>query len=377
MFSVALMIAVCLTATVVASRSAIPVVGVFCADNGTFSGLSEIAFISQNVLSQVAVTGVDGACQSAFMGTLQLRNGSVANVVLATTGIGAVSAALCTSALLRLSSLQFLEIIFVGTSGFSPVLGGFEPTAPGGCHAQSRPTTIAVGSVCVTSTAIDGSCGECISNPYADGSDLPNECARPNCANHTSTSLFGTCSESFPNGLAASIVASNNGTTFPVQPSVVAAGSASWWGSHEAVDAYTRQHPPLIPTLHTNCAEVDAHQIWVGAPLDYLCREYTAELLGLTPASALCMVAMESTGFLQAVRQSQQKSVKVAIVRAASNWDMLPLSAAPSGNSTFSLRWLQNTTYVSSDERLNFVKASYQYAVLTSNNVVLNYISTL
>ncbi|CUE71652.1 phosphorylase, putative [Bodo saltans] len=346
---------------------------------------------------------------------MQLHNGSIANIVLVTTGIGALNAALCTTALLRLPSLQFLEIIFTGTSGFSPVLGGFEPTAPGGCHSQYLPTTVAIGSVCVTSTAYDGSCGECISNPYADGNNLPNECSRPNCANHTSTSLFGKCSEDFllclvasnqlplvvatsqylpttvaigsvcvtstaydgscgecisnpyadgnnlpnecsrpncanhtstslfgkcsetlPNGLALSIVAANSGVTFPTQSAAVVAGSVSWWAAHEVVDDYTRQHPPSVPTLHTNCAEIDVRQISPGAPLDYLCREYSAELLGLTPATTLCVAAMESTGFLQAVRQSQQKNVKVAVVRAASNWDMFPLSAAPGEKS---LRW--------------------------------------
>lgn len=354
-----------------------PVIGIFCADNGTFSGLSEIAFISEKVHSQVALDGVENACQSALIGTMQLHNGSIANIVLATTGIGALNAALCTTALLRLPSLQFLEIIFTGTSGFSPVLGGFEPTAPGGCHSQYLPTTVAIGSVCVTSTAYDGSCGECISNPYADGNNLPNECSRPNCANHTSTSLFGKCSETLPNGLALSIVAANSGVTFPTQSAAVVAGSVSWWAAHEVVDDYTRQHPPSVPTLHTNCAEIDVRQISPGAPLDYLCREYSAELLGLTPATTLCVAAMESTGFLQAVRQSQQKNVKVAVVRAASNWDMFPLSAAPGENSTFALRWLQNTTYVSSLDKLAFTKESYQYAIQTSNVVVLNYFSTL
>lgn len=374
MINVALTVLAVCSAIGAVSGSAIPVIGVFCADNGTFSGLSEVSFISEQVESQTPLDGVDGMCQSAFVGTFRLTNGTLARIVLATTGIGAVSAALCTSALLRLTTVRFLEIVFVGTSGMSPVLGGFEPTAPGGCHSQNLPTTIAVGSVCVTSASLDGSCGECISNPVDEGSDLPNECARPNCANHTATSLFGTCSEVLPNDLAASIAMSNNGKAFPPQPAAVASGSAAWWSAHQVVDAYTRQHPPASPTLHTNCAEVDGHQIWVGAPLDYLCREYAAELLGLTPATTLCVAAMESNGFMQAVRQSRQ-AIKVALVRGASNWDMLPLSAAD--NSTIALRWLQNATYVTSSAHLDFIKGSYQYAVHTSNNVILNYLASL
>lgn len=352
------------------------VIGFLCADNGTFSGLSELAFISEQVQSKMPLDGVEGACQSAFVGSLQLSNGTEMRAVLATTGIGELNAALCTSALLRLTSIRFKTMIFVGTSGFSPVLGGFEPLAPGGCSAQTAPSSIAVGSVCVTAASIDGTCGECVSNPYADREDLSNECSRPNCANHTATSLFGSCSETASNSLQAAIVDSNEGKPFPKQTQGVLAGTTAWWSAHEAVDENTRQHPPTVPSLHTNCVEVDVRQIWVGAPMDYLCREYTAELLGLTPASALCVAAMEASGFLAAVRTSHQPNIEVAVVRAASNWDMFPLSSA-SANATNNLRWLQNTTYVTSEERLEFIKQSYQYAVQTSNQVVLNYIRSL
>lgn len=351
-----------------------------CADNGTFSGLGELDFVSQTVHSQVKLDVP--SCVSAFIGYATTAKNTSVTIVIATTGIGAVNAALCTAELLQNPDVTFTQMVFVGTSGMSPVVGGFDPIVPGGCSEMNTPTTVAVGSVCVASAALDMSCGMCISNPIGGENNLPNECSRPNCKNHTSESLFGPCSQSSPAQLANVITEVNRGFAFPVQPEVVASGTTLWWGAHQAVDAATRMNPPRTPTIFGNCVEADAHQIWVGSPLDYLCREYTAELLGAPHSSenVVCTVAMESTGFLAAVKRSSSGGAlpEVAIVRAAANWDMYPLAnAGGSAANTTTLRWAQNTSYVNENVHLAFVKASYRYAVQTSNDVVLNYIAQL
>lgn len=353
------------------------VVAFLCADNGTFSGTSELALVSSQVFQQEPIYAP--YCQSAFFGYTYATGGKIVGVVLATTGIGEATAALCTQSLLVSSGLTFSKMIFVGTSGISPVIGGLNPAAPGGCEEMNAPTTIAVGSVCVTHAAVDMSCGMCISNPVASASDLPNECSRPNCNGHLNEAMYGTCTQTGSAALASSIFQASAGRSFSPQPAAIATGSALWWAAHEAVDYETRTHPPLTPSLLSNCVEADAHQIWVGAPLDYLCREYSAELLGSAHSaqSVPCVVAMESTGFLNAVNGfNSGNAIEAAVVRAAANWDMYPLTA-PSGNLNTSLRWLQNTTYVSDSDHLAFVKAAYQYAVRTSNEVILNFIKSV
>lgn len=352
-----------------------PITAFLCADNGTFSGQSELSYVAQTVFQQESIS--IPYCQSATFGYTYAAGNRIVGVVLVTTGIGEASAASCTQSLLSNSGYTFSRMIFVGTSGWSPVLGGFLPTAPGGCAPLSNPTTIAVGSVCVTSAAVDMSCGMCISNPAVDATNLPNECSRPNCNGHTQESMYGPCIQHGSVALANQIRESNSGIVFPSQPSAVKSGTMAWWAANQAAPQSSRLAPPFVPILTGDCVEADAHQIWVGAPMDYLCREYASEILGTNSQFIPCVVAMESTGFLAAVRGYSSFSgdvIDAVVIRAASNWDMYPLVSATPGSVNDTLRWVQNTTYTSEASHLEFVKAGYQYAVNTSNQVILNFI---
>lgn len=353
-----------------------PITAFLCADNGTFSGMSELALVAETVFQKEPLNVA--FCQSAFFGYTYGSGGSIIGVVLATTGIGGVNAASCTQSLILTSGLTFSKMIFVGTSGWSPVVGGFMPSAPGGCEELNAPVTIPVGSVCIAAGALDMSCGMCISNPVEAAGNLPNECSRPNCQGHLDQSMYGPCTQRGSKALATALMSANAGIPLPMPPAAVLQGTAEWWASNEAVSPATRRAPRTAPIITDACVEADAHQIWVGAPLDYLCREYSAEFLGSSSQQLPCVVAMESAGFLSAVNgylaSSPTSVIDAVVVRAASNWDMYPMAAAGPGNLNTTLRWAQNTTYTSETNHLAFVKAGYQYAVNTSNQVLLKYI---
>lgn len=366
----ALIISMCLAR--LPTKNDVVDVAFLCADNGTFSGLSELAFVSDEVFQQEPL--VAPLCQSASIGYTFGSGGKVISVIVATTEIGAIQAAACTQSILLFSGLRIQRVVFVGTSGFSPVVGGFEPLSQGGCNQLSASVErIAVGSICVSSDAFDLSCGTCVSNPLSQAETLPNECFRPNCHGHLATSLFGNCVHRVNRSLADQIFSASTLVQLPSQPAEVRNGSARWWAAHEAVPQALRSSAPDVPVILRNCAEADARQIWVGAPLDYLCREYASELINTTSGSVPCVVAMESAGFLTVVSQLQGNGIalEAAVVRAASNWDMYPQVSVGVG------RWAQNSTYASDEEHLDFVKATYQYAVRTSNELILKYLKTL
>ena len=206
-------------------------------------------------------------------------------------------------------------------------------------------------------------CGMCVSKSE------PNICNRPNCHGHNLTDLYGECHFSQPGNLAEEL--SHASPNFPPMPTSLKRNSAKWWAANEAVSPSSSSEPPTEPTLVSNCAEADAHQIWVGPDQDYLCREYSAELLGTTADRVPCVCAMEGVGFLQSVKNFPLRyKLEVAVIRAASNWDMYPLTSV---NGTTDV-WEQNIEYVSAEEHLDLVKEGYQYAVLTSNSIILAYL---
>ena len=108
--------------------------------------------------------------------------------------------------------MEFTDMIFVGTSGMSATVGGLGPNE--GCQPVSTKADaqrIANGSLCVTSTAFDLTCGKCVS----DARVQPNECSRPNCDDHTSTAMFGECSYSGSVSLQEELVAAAERIALP------------------------------------------------------------------------------------------------------------------------------------------------------------------
>lgn len=364
----------CLTAAAPHSAEDQSVIAFLCADDGTYSGMSELHYLSQIVFQQVPMNIT--YCQSVNLGYARTLSGVMKRVMIATTGIGSVNAAACTTSLLQTTGFEFSQMIFVGTAGMSPFIGGFEPLKEtNGCASQGDAESIAlsIGSVCVTSVATDMECGTCVSNAASTIHVPSSECSRPDCTQHTEAALFGPCDFNLNSSLADRIVSSNGNIVFPTMPSLVVNGTWQFWASNEAAPETFRSSPPFVPRLVSQCAEADAQQIWVGAPLDYLCREYSVGAMQSGNTSSIpCFVAMEGYAFLQVM--SKQSSIPAAIIRGAANWDMYPLTNVGTASQP---QWAQNTTYMPDADRIAFIKRGYQYTIRTTNLVVLNYFGSL
>lgn len=119
-----------LLATAAVATAATEAVTVFmCADSGEYSGMHELGFL-QKALEQKEAIALPH-CRSAYTGYLRHADGHAIRSMTITTGIGYVSAVLCTQSLLefrRAQQLELKQIVYIGTSGFSPLLGGWDPS---------------------------------------------------------------------------------------------------------------------------------------------------------------------------------------------------------------------------------------------------------
>ena len=353
-----------IAATYSGGESAAQAVGVICADDGAFSGLSEIHYLKEEMHNIRNVT--IRHCITAYYGFVHSAGGELP-VLAVIAGIGGERAALCTESVLASSfSLKFL--VLLGTAGISPFLGGYNPLVSGGCAAL-HDEKLSIGSVCVGSRAAVVDCEMCTPQPeqYAPGY-RPSECSRPSCTNYNDESLFGRCAYSAPPALAQDIYMKSMNYALPRMPDQLAAYAGEWWNATE--NAATKAGVPTSPHLFgpSQCMEMDTRQIWVGGAKDYLCREHSAQLLKKSPGEVPCYSAMESYGILSSL---DAHSVSFAFIRAGSNYDYYPQSLI---SGSVPPRYSSNTKYTSDAAHTEFVKLGYRYAVATTNAVLLNFL---
>lgn len=482
-----------------------PVRVFMCADSGEYSGAHELGIL-QNSMEEAEVLTL-AHCQSAQLGYIRHADGHRVRSLTVTTGIGFVSAALCSGSVLRFRHqrhLDYQSIVYIGTSGFSPMVGGWDPTnttayaqfaeqeraamlegeedaaaaatvnppplfktlqevqeaqaeesrlrtsavdageafplrvpsqlnfedartgaqlEQDGCAPRlaTAATPLAVGSVCVTSSAFWMECGSCTERTRRT------QCSRPHCSGFVN-SLNSEAKLYFAkNTFAQEIEAASRGRAWPEIPADVQAGLETFWAANEAMEPAGRV-APTAPSF-VACAEATVNAINVGAERDYLCREYTAYTLNtmqrqtagahrdadpvrapFTASDVVCVQAMEAMGFLRAVLvdASAAASIPIAILRTASNYDMYPLKkayvapavwraavaakavtvsaevaealeAAASGKEdgeeekVAAYTWQQNFEFMPAEAYEKFVVASFHYSVKTVTFVVSNY----
>jgi len=337
---------------------------IFCADNGLYSGLGELSYVVASMKDTQNITISN--CVAAISGAL---NGH--NVVAITTGINAVSSALCTQAAMTRYGDTTVRAFFVGTSGWSSALGGpLNPPTSCSNPVINYTNAISVGSVCVTSFSTNFDCDLCTQDD-----NLPaTECARPNCILYNHTDMFGPCSFRSDTTFATDLVQQARATAgMPPMPAPLVSLATEWWQASGVSTVTPGMTTPML-LGPTQCAEVDGNEIWVSAADDYLCREYAAATIGgnATPETVACASAMEATGFMRVLQSNPLwAQIPIAVVRGASNHDHLPLFRLSDG------RWMQNVTWNTPDKMDQLTTLGYHYAIATSNVVVLNYFQNL
>ena len=392
---------------------------ILSADDGTYSGTHEQKYILERTTITRNFTAEVPFCQSAYMGTIDIskKSGLLGGIgagsasvdaVLVTSGIGAVTAALCTQQASEWvqraenNPNPFTAAYFMGTSGWSPYIGGLNPKATdGSCgvnrtNRHTKSERVSIGSVCVSPLSYDIDCGFHVEDPKKSGAD--GECHNLEYSDtwHKSD-LFGKCAyNSVKAGgadLAGNILAATEAApnSIPKMDNDLTNRVTTFWAAMQLGKQAPDFEIPYTPFVTTRCAEAVGHAIWVGAQMDYQCRVLTGKLLaeaGLlstarqtgSSASAgdedsfVCSSAMEGYGFLSAITRHLPNLPSV-IIRGASNYDMYPLFKSTNGNNKN--YWEQNPNYVSRADELAFSSAGYHYSILTTNTVLLNYLRTL
>ncbi|CAG9581779.1 hypothetical protein LMJF_34_0380 [Leishmania major strain Friedlin] len=100
-----------------------------CADSGDFSGAHELGSLMR-AMEETQVLSLK-YCQTAHLGYIRRADGHAVRSLVVTTGINYISSTLCTRSVLKLRRQRgyaYDAMVFIGTSSFSPMVGGWDPT---------------------------------------------------------------------------------------------------------------------------------------------------------------------------------------------------------------------------------------------------------
>ncbi|CAJ1992373.1 protein of unknown function - conserved [Leishmania donovani] len=245
------------------------------ADNGTYSGMHELFYITAAMRYSTRLH-IEG-CRSALFGFLEkpvrgplmhgvrnqqraanesaTREVQMVPVLAVTTGIYVTRSATCTAAVMELPMFSIQSVTLIGTAGVSPVVGGggwnphvppaelagesvkaTEAAANPACQRHWAPESekVAIGSVCVTYASLVQECGCCV-----EDNDLSSLCSRPRCRMQNSTTLFGPCAFRHPvSSFAEQMKGAMRGKPFPSPSATVREAMQVFWEANEAVADY-------------------------------------------------------------------------------------------------------------------------------------------
>ncbi|GFR47452.1 hypothetical protein Agub_g9177, partial [Astrephomene gubernaculifera] len=348
---------------------------ILTADPGDFSGTPEAQHIISNLRHMRQVARTRSVCGGLYLGRLM---GQQALVV--TTGIGPTAAGLCLQELLTSCGAAVREVLYFGTSGWSPQLGGvLNPPHCG--QANDNGKIVRVGDVCVSPVSVNWVCKKASWGQQAAG--YPNQCFRPGeAAGPEAAALYGDCIFG-PDNLDANLALSDallsaaaspaaRSSTPRRSPLVLATERRYWELMAQGTGAtYPAVEGGVAPALwdYSQCAEVDGQFFFTGAPWEIKARDYAAEAIsaalgfgsrgnsnsnnsssrGTTAGSrgqqqqqlgadqVIAVSAMEGVGVSEALLKyhrldSTPRRIPYTSVRTASNWVHPPLGKVGEGD---------------------------------------------
>eukprot|EP01061_Rhynchopus_euleeides_P037889 TRINITY_DN651_c0_g1_i2.p1 TRINITY_DN651_c0_g1~~TRINITY_DN651_c0_g1_i2.p1 ORF type:complete len:387 (+),score=149.23 TRINITY_DN651_c0_g1_i2:165-1163(+) len=314
-------------------------------------------------------------CAEVLEGTL-----GTSTVSLVTTGIGHDSAAACMVDVLSHYDAKgetLVNIMYMGTSGWSPRVGGlFNPDTDEMC-TEDRPVTsanelIGIGDVCISPMTFLFNCGFCNWNEKTVG-----ECSTPQCTKSADSSVFGQC-QFIPsdNSLADSLMKTAANVTFDARDAQLAGYLETYWDAMwTGLAMPLAPRPKTTPTVYdyTKCAEAASYNLWSGIPYDFRCRSVLSGMVekqtGKPTASSdvVCVSAMEGPGWVSVLMQraeKQGKHIPFVNIRAASNYDVWPVTRE---GTTI----LRNDSWLTSEQKEQFTVDGYRYAIKSASRIVL------
>ncbi|KAI9008471.1 hypothetical protein DFJ74DRAFT_357913 [Hyaloraphidium curvatum] len=364
---------------------------IFTADPGqSYGGIGEGYYIALALKAPRNVT--IAGCYNATVGTIAGQR--VAQIV---TGEGPSTAQMCIFQVLSCSSV-IKEIMFFGTAGFSPRVGGL--LNPGNCEPPANPdpaTLVRPGDLCVSLHAINW---DCQGGPWSQtAAAFPQECSVPGSPNQPFVDAFTDRSSAdfrgwdcfvdvIPNAasrrLADELMAGRPALQSVVPPAPVQEYTQWYFGNTTLamgptfspnVSAPPRAFGPSV------CAEVDSVFWWTGTPWDAQARGmvgYAVNVSGLASVpsgaflggSVVAASAMESIGMLAAQRNARRLTgidVPYAIVRSASDYNLEPNVRSPANASV----WLQGPSVAKPPGLSSDTATATVYAIQTGSQLIL------
>ncbi|KXZ49339.1 hypothetical protein GPECTOR_22g933 [Gonium pectorale] len=319
---------------------------ILTADPGDFSGTPEAHHIIANLRHRTTKPRSESVCGGLYFGSLMGQD-----ALVVTTGIGPTAAGLCVQELLTACGSSVTEMIYFGTSGWSPQLGGV--LNPPNCSEANPGRKITrVGDVCISPVSVNWVCKKSTWSLQAEG--FPNQCFRPEeVAGPNATALYGECLFATDNldanlALADSLIAaarsSRGRAATPLRNGVVLAQEERYWGL--MAEGTGRDYPAVrgddLPQVwdYGTCAEVDGQFFFTGAPWEVKARDYAAQAIAtalgygapgsgarnaLGPDQVIAVSAMEGVGVAEALEKyhrldSTPRRIPYTNVRTLSNW---------------------------------------------------------
>jgi hypothetical protein len=371
---------------------------ILTADPGDFSGVSEAHHILSNLLERHDKPRDETVCGVVSSGVLMGRS-----AIVVTTGIGPSAASMCTLEVMTHCGPLLSEVLYFGTSGWSPQPGGML-NPPSDCEkANWRPKVARLGDVCVSPLSVNWACHKGSWEGAAKG--YPDQCYAPKESNGPGdTFLFGEC-QFYKDNLKSNldladdvIAAALSSRSFPPRSLNVTNEEHLYWSTMaQGVGMPLPNLPSDVPPTvwdYDVCMEVDAQFFYSGSPFEVRSRQYAADTLNsaieylgmgtslkhrgghasLTEAAAslkvtaqdvLAVTAMEAVGVSEALlRYNSLKGVQAVPftnIRTLSNWNVQPITRDNQG------RWV---AYKEVPE--DFI-TGYSHAIATGSTTILSY----
>ena len=271
-------------------------------------------------------------CKGVYEGTL-----SGQSVVVVTTGTGSDNSGPCMQELLYKYGANIKEVIWSGIGGASPAVGGLVDQT-GRIRTPVNP--VMVGDVCISalswnydlsfSGASDGAAARAASgnryDPAGGWWPMMNSNGKSTVLGFENVQSFTVADKS----LATELTAAAGRVTWPSIDTDVRSKVARYFSADQV--------RPVRVYNSSQCGELSSNNFWSGVIEDRLSRQYLASLIatsGYGPATTsendvVTFSAMESAAWMSIVarwNKFHHVNISMAVVRAASNYDHVPLDA--------------------------------------------------
>ncbi|GAX74441.1 hypothetical protein CEUSTIGMA_g1890.t1 [Chlamydomonas eustigma] len=331
---------------------------IFVADNGTYSGTDEGIFVKANLKNIKNWTSFDFSCTGGAQSGLLMGQ----KVMIITTGIGPMQAAVCVQYVMLQCPNQYKEAFFMGTAGFPSTFGGIlnpQKSCTETNIYRNSSQIVRLGDLCISVFAANWDCRLADWSQQAKG--YPNVCSAPEeTFGPTADFLYGKClftsppkkSMALAAELATAARSASMKASMPPRIKALAPYETQYWkyveeGTGVTYDVYPENDTTTNVWDHTQCVEVDSQFFFSGAPWEYETRNFTAITLNQgfntdTYQSDAVMYsnAMEAIGFSQVMeaftlKAGPKKAIPYTVMRSASDYSVQPLRYLGGGNWTY------------------------------------------